>query len=42
MAEPIPQPELEGLTELEDASALDGGLAEAEEADSSFSDNHAE
>ena len=45
MAEPIPQPELEGLTELEDGSVLVEGLPEAEEAeeaDSSFSDNLAE
>ena len=35
MAEPIPQPELEGLTELEDGSVLVEGLPEAEEAESS-------
>ena len=42
MAEPIPQPELEGLTELEDGSVLVEGLPEAEEAESSFSANLAE
>ena len=42
MAEPIPQPELEGLTELEDGSVLVEGLPEAEGAESSFSANLAE
>lgn len=42
MAETIPQPELEGLTELEDGSVLVEGLEEAEEAQSDFSANLAE
>ena len=36
MAEPIPQPELEGLTELEDGSVLVEGLPEAEGAARGF------